>query len=84
MNFLPDAADEIRQDEVESPAFAENVVVMPTPHEDSWHGLWACNDGHEEIYGDRDEVIAWARDRSSTIQIWNEALQDLEPLSVSS
>jgi hypothetical protein len=81
MQFMPDAVEEISDDD-DSPEFVANVTVMPTPHEDSWHGLWAfdADNGHEEVYGDRDEVIAWARERSPNVLVWSEALQDLEQL----
>ena len=68
--------------ETDSPGFQDNVVVMPTPHEDSWHGLWAFDGegGHEEFFGDKPAVIAWAKERSATVRVWSEALQDLELL----
>jgi hypothetical protein len=61
----------------------DNVVVMPTPHSGSWHGVWAFDrqGGHEEFYGSRAEVIAWAKEKSATVRVWSEETQDIEPLS---
>ncbi len=66
----------------ESSESPDNVVVMPTPHSDSWHGLWAFDreGGHEEFYGSREAVIAWAKGKSATVRVWSEERQDIELL----
>jgi len=82
MDFMSDSSDAVLTAQAATPHFVEHATVMPTPHEDNWHGLWAidADGGHEEFYGDKDDVIAWARERSASILIWSEALQNLEPL----
>ena len=79
----PDSPDE-KQGLSGPSMFVDNVVVMPTPHEPTWHGLWAfdADDGHEEFYGDKDAVIAWARSKSTVVRVWSDVLEDLELLTV--
>lgn len=82
MDFMSDAADEAPT-QTETPRFVSNVVVMPTPHDDSWHGLWAFDaaGGHQEVYGDKLKIIAWAKERSDRVLVWSEELRDLELLA---
>jgi hypothetical protein len=77
----------IEEETSDQPAFKENVVVMPTPHEDSWHAVWAYDDhnGHAEFFGEKEEVIAWARSKSAAVvRVWSDELQDLELLPTTS
>ncbi|MCW2539012.1 MAG: hypothetical protein JWN95_737 [Frankiales bacterium] len=59
--------------------FKPTAHVMPLPHSELWHGVWATHaiDGHEELEGTKDEVVAWATERCETMWVWSEAAQDI-------
>jgi hypothetical protein len=59
------------RDSADVDTFDQNVVVMPLPHAEEWHGVWAidANDRHEEFEGTEDEVVAWAAARCGTVWV---------------
>ncbi len=82
MDFLSGGAEQTPATRAKISHFVPNVVVMPTPNESTWHGLWAidAHGDHEEVYGERVAVIAWAKERCNRVFVWSQQLRDLELL----